>query len=249
MPLAVGVTFYSYFAAPVSKLDPAHCGRTRLVVSNLLSSNRNLSRFRDWVAREKPDVVVLLEVSEQQRSQLESLPFAFKKLHPQRGNFGLGLLSQKEPLSIQVLDKDSPFPSLLATWPEYRLLVTHPIPPVSRWARAAGDDQLRRLLSLSDGSPPLLLAGDLNATGWDARVQPLKSRGLQEARLGHGLVPTWPVNGPIPGIPIDHIFMPDGWESISFDRGPDIGSDHYPLSCELAYPLPEHKGTDAPPAE
>lgn len=249
MPLAVGVTFYSYFVSPQPKLDPAQCGRTRLVVSNLLSSNRDLSRFRTWLDEEKPDIVALLEVSEGQRAQLESLPFAFKSLHPRRGNFGLGLLCRSEPTSVQVLDEGSPFPSLLATWPDYRVLITHPIPPVSRGARKAGDDQLKRLLGLNDGSSPLLIVGDLNATGWDSRLRPFAESGLQEARLGHGLVPTWPANRPIPGIPIDHVFMPPGWESFAFYRGPDIGSDHFPLSCELAYPLSPRKGSGAPHAE
>lgn len=237
MPLAVSVTFYPYFVSRAQRVDPSLSGRTRLVVSNLNSANLDLSRFTAWVEQEKPDVVALVEVSEEQRAQLESMPFEYKALHPRRSNFGLGLLSKTAPLSVQMLDEDSPFPSLLATWPEYRLLVTHPMPPVSRAARDAGDEQLIHLLSMDDHSLPLVIAGDLNATGWDLRLQPLKDAGLEEARMGHGFMATWPADRPMPGIPIDHVFMPTSWDSLAFCRGPDIGSDHFPLFCELAYPL------------
>ena len=246
LPLAVSVTFYPYFITRTPRLDPAQSGRARLVVSNLNSANLDLSRLAAWVQQENPDVVALIEVSEGQRAQLESLPFEYKAIHPRGSNFGLALLSKTAPIALQVLDEDSPFPSLLATWPEYRLLVTHPMPPVSRAARDAGDEQMTHLLSMDDHSLPLVIAGDLNATGWDLRLQPMKDAGLEEARIGHGFVATWPANNPMPGIPIDHVFMPATWDSLAFYRGPDIGSDHFPLFCELAYPLGTRGATPAP---
>ena len=239
LPLAVGMTFLSYFAPRSSRLDPAHSGRARVAVSNILSANQDLARLSAWLAEEKPDIVALTEVTEAHRAQLEALPYAHKTLYPQQSNFGLGLLCQTAPSQVVVLDEGSPFPSLLATWPDFRVLITHPIPPISKGARVAGDEQMQRLTERlkDDASPPLLVLGDLNATGWDLRLQPLREAKMVEARLGHGFLPTWPADRPIFGIPIDHIYLPAGWESLDCRRGPQIGSDHFPLVCDLAWPL------------
>lgn len=236
LPMAVGLTFLSYFAPRSLELEPTS-PRTKIVVSNILSSNRDLDRLGKWLAEEQPDIVALTEVSEAQRAQLEKLPFAHQTLYPKVGNFGLGLLAKTEPSRVEILEQDSPFPSLLATWPEFRVLVTHPIPPVSPEARAVGDEQMRRLFAhLNDGSSPLLVLGDLNATGWDLRLRPIQEAGFIEARKGHGLLPTWPTNRPMLAIPIDHIFLPPQWESVECRRGPEIGSDHFPLVCVVARP-------------
>ncbi len=239
LPLAVGVTFLSYFTPAGARLPAQSSNSLRVAVSNLLTSNHDLTRFRDWITKEQPDLVALVEVSEAHRAQLEELPYDFKFLHPrQPDNFGLGLLCRRPPLEAVVLDESTPFPSLLATWPEYRLLITHPMPPISAGARFAGDEQMKRLVEgLVDAGPPLLVVGDLNATGWDRRLRPLQDAGMLEARSGHGLLPTWPTGLPIFGIPIDHIYLPAGWESHGCRRGPNIGSDHYPLVCDAVMPF------------
>jgi endonuclease/exonuclease/phosphatase (EEP) superfamily protein YafD len=237
LPLAVAATFLSYFVPRSSQVNPAAGGQSRIVVANLLSSNHDLRRFLTWIAEEKPDIVGLTEVSPAHQQQLESLPYTHKTLLPKQGNFGLALLSRLKPSQVVVLDEDTPFPSLLATFPEYRVLLTHPVPPISPAARLAGDQQMERLMANHhDGSTPLLLIGDLNATGWDRRLRPLRDAGLVEARTGHGLLPTWPADRPFLWIPIDHIYLPEGWQSQDCRVGPNIGSDHFPLVCDAVWP-------------
>jgi endonuclease/exonuclease/phosphatase (EEP) superfamily protein YafD len=243
LPLAVGITFASYLV-PRDLPGPADGEAPRsaplgVAVVNLWSGNRDLGRLAQWLDTETPDLVALLEVTEAHRAQLESLPYEVKFLHPRNSNFGLALLCRAAPEQLVVLDEESPFPSLLASWSDYRLLVTHPMPPISATARQAGDDQLERLYAGLREGPPLIVVGDLNATGWDLRTRPLREAGMVEARRGHGMLPTWPVRQGWLGIPIDHIYLPAGWQSLECRRGPDIGSDHFPLFCRAARPLPE----------
>ena len=236
LPLAVGLTFLPYFRAPKSGGSQAQ--PLTLALANIHSGNRDLSRLQTWVQRENPDILALLEVTEAHRSQLEALPYSYKLIHPRASNFGLALLSRTPPQRISILEEDSPFPSVLAVWPEYRVLVTHPIPPISARARDIGDQQIRRLSSnLVHESPSLVVLGDLNATGWDARLEPLLSAGLKEARLGHGILPTWPVGQPYMAIPLDHILLPPSWWAEACRTGPDIGSDHYPLLVKTHRPV------------
>ncbi len=235
LPLAVGMTFLRYLL-PAATL-PEEAGRARLAVANVYYGNHDLSLFRSWIEAEKPEILAVMEVGEAHRPQLEALPFAHKTILPRNGAFGVALLSQRQPSKVEVLDEDSPFPSLLAHYPEFRVLVTHPIPPVSRQARQMGDEQMRRLVSrLKVEGPPLVVMGDFNAVGWDLRLLPLREAGMKEARAGHGYLPTWPTHQPVLGIPIDHIYLPANWASLDCRRGPQVGSDHFPLICDVAWP-------------
>lgn len=235
LPLAIGMTFLPYFRA-----EQAGTGKETMTMAlaNVYSGNHDLGRLSEWVEQEKPDVLALLEVTEAHRDQLEALPYEYKLLQPRASNFGLALLSQTPPTKVTVLEQDTPFPSILASWPEYRILVTHPIPPISFQARTVGDEQVRRLAHLARESPSLVVIGDLNATGWDARNTPFLDAGLKESRLGHGFLPTWPVGRPYMAIPLDHILVPRDWGVLDCQRGPDIGSDHYPLLTKVLRAAP-----------
>ena len=244
LALSVALTFpfWKYYWPLSSPAESTTLKASRsavsLVVANVLSSNHDLERFEDWLAIESPDIVGILEVSEAHQAQLEKLPYPHKLIHPQNGNFGLALLCREAPLEMEVLEAQTSFPSIFARWPNYSVLLTHPIPPVSQQAREVGDRQVGRLIaSLADTKGPLIVIGDLNAAQWDLRLEPLREAGLVDARLGHGLLPSWPVDRTILRIPIDHIFLPSGWASLECGRGPDIGSDHFPLICK-AQPKP-----------
>ena len=237
LPLVVGTTFLPYLRSagdvPTALASPP----LSIALANIYSGNTDLSRLTAWVEQEKPEVLVLLEVTENHRAQIEALPYAFKLIHPQQSNFGIALLSQVAPTEAEVLEGDSPFPSILAAWPDHRILATHPIPPISPTARQIGDSQLQRLADgLVKQETPLLVVGDLNATGWDARLEPFKVAGLKDSRIGHGILATWPVGKPFMAIPLDHILLPKTWQSQKCALGPDIGSDHYPLVAQVAGP-------------
>lgn len=234
LPMAVGVTFLPYLWPHAADAVP-DSGKLRVALANIYVGNPNLDRLSAWVQAEQPDLLAIMEVTAEHQAELERLPLAHKTIVARSSAFGIALMSRRPPERVEVLEEDTPFPSLLASWPEYRVLVTHPIPPVSRQAREIGDQQIRRLLaSLDDGALPLLVLGDLNAVGWDQRLLPLREAGLVEARKGHGFLPTWPAQLPVFGIPIDHIYLPSDWKSLDCRRGPDIGSDHYPLIADLA---------------
>src|SRR5205085_6340887 len=80
-----------------------------------------------------------------------------------------------------------------------------------------------------------ILAGDFNATPWSFPLRRFeRASGLH--RRTHAL-PTFPAGqvtsrrlrtiGPV--LPIDHVYSSGGWGLVSLERGPDLGSDHFPL--------------------
>jgi endonuclease/exonuclease/phosphatase (EEP) superfamily protein YafD len=95
-----------------------------------------------------------------------------------------------------------------------------------------------------------IAAGDFNATPW--------SRTLDKMDLAIGLsrqthfVFTWPtparsftrwrIRSPLALAPIDHVYAGAGWDLVEVRRGPDIGSDHYPVIATFSLPAaPQHR--------
>ena len=233
VPAAIAMTFLSYFAPAPAKLDETKPS-FRLAVANVYSGNRDISRLKNWLAQKPVDILAVLEVAPHHTEALLNMGFEHTVIEARGNNFGIALLSKEAPIKTTILEQDSPLPSILAEFQNFQVIATHPVPPLSREARNSGDEQVIRLSKLaSHFDKPTLFLGDLNATGWDMRVRPLDEMGLKDARKGHGLIPTWPVGRPIMHIPIDHIYLPKSWLSIDCHRGPDIGSDHYPLRAVI----------------
>ncbi len=82
---------------------------------------------------------------------------------------------------------------------------------------------------------PVIVAGDFNSTVWSPHFADLtEAAGLRNAADGRGWHPTWPSWLPLAGIPIDHILVSDDVLVHAVHRGPHIGSDHYPVTADLA---------------
>jgi endonuclease/exonuclease/phosphatase (EEP) superfamily protein YafD len=87
----------------------------------------------------------------------------------------------------------------------------------------------------------MIFTGDLNATPWSQELRRLdRSFGLSRRDRA---VPTWPAEvlgraWPLPFLPIDHVYAGSGWATVKVERGPHLGSDHYPLIVTLAPAAP-----------
>lgn len=86
----------------------------------------------------------------------------------------------------------------------------------------------------------MIIAGDFNSTPWSfARRRDDRDFGL--IRRTRALF-TWPAEkishnrlpAPFPYLPIDHVYAGPGWATVSVERGPRLGSDHYPVVVTLA---------------
>jgi endonuclease/exonuclease/phosphatase (EEP) superfamily protein YafD len=109
-----------------------------------------------------------------------------------------------------------------------------------RFAQAARQtSQLEQLLARYDRER-VILAGDFNSTPWSfARRREDISLGLIRRTRG---LPTWPAErvshnrlpAPFPYLPIDHVYAGSDWATVSVERGPRLGSDHYPVVVTLA---------------
>jgi endonuclease/exonuclease/phosphatase (EEP) superfamily protein YafD len=71
---------------------------------------------------------------------------------------------------------------------------------------------------------------------WSSYYSSLEEKsGLNNARKGFGVLPTWPANMPFINIPIDHCLVSKEFNVENAEIGSDIGSDHYPLVISVSF--------------
>lgn len=215
----------------------------RALSLNVLTSNPHKDEVVAHVRASGADLVVLTEVDHAWAEALEALAdqYPHRILHPRPDHFGLAMLSRLPLEEPAVIGDASVRPSVMArVRHQGRTLVvigTHPPPPMGARLAALRDRQLQALHALVEqGSEPVLVLGDFNATPWSAPM-----RGLTSGRLGYRShdppwTPTWMPRTPF-AIPIDHVLATAPLLVARRDVGPDVGSDHRPVLVELRWIL------------
>jgi endonuclease/exonuclease/phosphatase (EEP) superfamily protein YafD len=241
--VAVGLNASLVIPWYVADSTPANDRQLKLVNANVLSSNTDHQHLFDLLDAEAPDIVLLLEVSGQWLDALDSLreSYPYSYAEAREGSFGIALFSRLPFTSATHVD--SPplgYPTIIATMDvegtTLRLVGTHPMIPTTKQSYADRNEQLVMLAGLSkEHGGTQVLVGDLNASMWDIHYRSLENEtGLRNARVGFGIVPTWPTFMPFAMIPIDHVLVSDDISVVELRTGPRVGSDHLPLIVTIA---------------
>lgn len=237
--------FYQSPAAPPPAAEEA---RLVLMFANVYAGNDEYDALLASVAEVRPDVLALAEVTPAWASHLDALKddYPYASVLPRQGGSGLALFSRLPLEGAEGLDIDaSTHPVMrarvLLPRASLSLLLMHPPTPMRPAKLAHRASQFQRAAELFNSGPgPRALVGDLNATPWSPYFKELLSRAqLRDARVGVGLLPTWPA--PLPAflrIPIDHCLVSADARVYAVRTGPRTGSDHLPLVVELG--LPQH---------
>lgn len=210
---------------------------------NVLTANQRYEEAVQWIRETDPDVIFLPEVdevwAEKLKPLLETHPHAVE--HPVEGNFGFACYSKLPILRREIIPCGAMELPLLkirvqgSTGP-FVFLGAHPVPPANEfWARDR--DEFLRIMAaeVSEEKGLVIVAGDLNATPWSHGVKPLRDAGLR----GWEAVPTWSRGNLLLAVPIDHLLYRAGddrpIEDQGFSVGPDLGSDHRPVTRVIAW--------------
>ncbi|MBN1257611.1 MAG: endonuclease/exonuclease/phosphatase family protein [Planctomycetes bacterium] len=217
----------------------------RIYYANVYTDNQQHHRLLAAVKASNPDLVALLEVNDAWTESLKPLQhvYPYQVALPQDDNFGMALFS-RIPLNFKQIEYigNTVIPTLQVELQgnekPVSLLLTHPLPPVTETGFNMRNQQLaavsKHLASLKD---PKILIGDLNLTMWSSFYADfIRESGMQNARQGFGVIPTWPSWNPILRIPLDHCLVSPDIDVIQCKSDPDIGSDHLPLLVKLILP-------------
>jgi len=229
-------------AEPVS--STARLAPTMTVMSFNVGGDRvDVAGLGRLVQRERPDVLVLLELEPGTATGLEAQPvlasYPHRLLRPAEAALdGAGIYSRL-PLGDPAVLGTMPAATVVVGSQRVRVQAVHVAPPledlVPRWL--AELEALRTLADRSEAAgTPLVLAGDFNAGRHHPAFRRLLDAGLRDAHdaRGRGPVRTWPAGGPVPLLHLDHVLVSDGLAVLAVTEGPALGSDHVPVVADLA---------------
>jgi endonuclease/exonuclease/phosphatase (EEP) superfamily protein YafD len=229
----------------LARAASAGAGETVSIVQfNAWQHNRSPERSAEWVLRQDADFVLVEEGSrlpEFSARLAERYPFQVTCAPP--SECPVVIYAKSKPLQAQgYWQPGRPMPFARGRF-EHAGQPMDIVAVHMGWPLPAGRqaEQRRALHQVAAPLPAgsLILGGDFNAAPWSFGLRRLAGR--LHLRRAEGLAWTWPaepfsrlrLRAPAPFLPIDHVFAGADWSLVKAQRGPAIGSDHYPLLVVL----------------
>lgn len=228
----------------VARGDPVDPVHVRVASINVLYTNHQFQRVADFIHHERPDAVILVEMTADWRRALAVLDREYPYHHHTQGigERGIDLWSRLPCKDVGVLPIEvRQEPAIQATLitPQGRSLrlfgvhATWPMAPPSAARRNHQFDLLAQRARATTGVP-LVVIGDLNVSPFSPYFRRLLADGgLRSAADGFGWVPTWPSFLLPAGIQIDHALVNPAITVQAFRSGAADGSDHRPIVVDL----------------
>jgi endonuclease/exonuclease/phosphatase (EEP) superfamily protein YafD len=213
----------------------------KLLSANVLFENHSASRLLEIVREESPDVVLLLEYTPEWAQRVGELRTAYPH-HvevPAPRAYGLALFSRYEldAATAFTLDEKPAVEARVRTpGGTLEVIGVHLFAPTSPSRSEMRNRQLDDLAArVAQLRGPLAVLGDFNITPYSPFFQDWLARtGLTDTRRGRAVSPSWPVQLPLVGIPIDHCAVSKEVVIVAHRRLAAFGSDHYPILAEVA---------------
>jgi endonuclease/exonuclease/phosphatase (EEP) superfamily protein YafD len=265
--LIATLVYQAAMILPYTRFWPAemHDARTppderslRLLVVNVLMTNREDKRLLGLIREHDPDVILAVEIDAWWRDRFATLAAAYPHRfeRPLDNTYGMLLYAKLEPVAPEIRFLLKPDIPSIRTGLRLRsgVLVTvyglHPEPP----SPSEADSSLPRDVELivvgrevAAADAPTIVAGDFNDVAWShtSRLFRRLSR-LLDPRIGRGMFNTfhaerWPVRWPL-----DHVFVSQEFALHEIRRLPAFGSDHFPILIALRHE-PAVAGAQEPP--
>ncbi len=224
--------------------NPERC--VKLLISNVLTSNRNATGLIDQILEHQPDIVLTLESDDWWGEQLHAaLAEGWPKnvSIPQDNLYGMHLYSRLELQGIEVkrlIQNDIPSIHgwiILTSGERVRLHALHPRPPSPQESETSLWRDAELLLvgqEIREYAGPALLIGDLNDVAW-SRTTKLFTRvsGMLDPRRGRGMFATFHAEHLLLRWPLDHVFVTEDFTLRDMQRLKEFGSDHFPILVTL----------------
>lgn len=268
--LAVSVVYQISRMLPYTRLrsprslpaDVVVEGRSlRLVISNVLMTNRDSERWLRVVQAEDPDVVVAVETdgwwAEATGVLKETHPHAIQL--PQDDTYGMCVYSRFPLERVEVrhlVEPEVPSLFLSARLPGgdlVRFVFLHPRPPrpdTRQGSQLRDAELVLAAREVTTYERPVVVAGDLNDVAWSFTTDLFqKLSGLLDPRIGRGFFATFHADHWWLRYPLDHVFHSDDLALVELRRLDHVGSDHFPMLIELAVDPSKRALQHAPEAD
>ncbi len=231
------------FFEPIPRGSPTSTS-IRVVSFNLFDQNEDFEEVAEFLREADADVVFLHEAFEPWEDAIVGADLPYRVEVQREGSLifatmvlvrgdavvtGYGF-AESEPRAVEVV-LDTPNGSV-------SILGIHPLSPINE-DRARHRD--RQLAFAADWATEVtgrrVVVGDFNASPWSKPFRSLVTRTrLRNSQQGYGLELSFPTTSPpFLRVPIDHLLYSDGLIVVDRVLGPELGSDHLPLTVDLAF--------------
>lgn len=230
-------------AADALRRDTRH--HISFLSANVKKSNRDYGRLIALTRREKPDVLMAIEVDDDWINGLEEglgdlYPHWIKV--PKDTGYGLCVMSRLELPETEVREiLTEGVPSIkvtvrLRSGEDVRLYVVHPEPPVATHDTKGRDGEIALVgMEAAQDRLPAVVSGDLNDVAWSTTTRRFQRlSGLLDPRVGRGFYNTFSAFHWWARWPLDHLFHDAQFRQLGMSRLDKIGSDHFPMLFKLA---------------
>ena len=231
------------FGEPAATATVATGSSLRILSLNVLDFNQQYDRVLAYALRERPDVLILVELTPAWTARLGDLApeYPHRWVEDGSGEGGIAMMSRRAPARAEAVTLEGgDAPSYLLTFdaPEGSMSVlgTQLEPPLGPGRSRQRNQRLSALARFArDWRGPLAIVGDLNTSPFSPHFHKLlRDGGLRRCAQGGGLVPTWPSLFPPLWIQLDHCLANNGVQSWDLRAGEYVGSDHFPISVHVA---------------
>ena len=197
------------------------------------------------VAREEPDLLLVVETDQWWVNQLkmlqDSYPYGVER--PLANTYGIVFYSKLPLVNPEIrylLQEDVPSVRTQVILPSGRRIWfygLHPKPPTPTEDKTSTRRDAELLIvgrEAEKREQPVVVAGDLNDVAWSYTTTLFqKASGLLDPRLGRGLYSTFHAKYPFIRWPLDHVFHSDHFGLLALRRLNAFGSDHFPVYIVL----------------
>lgn len=232
----------------------------KLLVSNVLQTNRSVDKLLELVKEHDPDILLTLETNNWWEEKLDEgllEKYDCKVAVPMENLYGMHVYSKIKLIDPEVVYRikdDIPGVNTSVELPSGKIVYlyfVHPMPPSPTEAYAStGRDAELALVGkqVKEHGGTSIVAGDLNDVAWSHSTRLFKRlSGLVDPRVGRGLFATFHAQYWFARWPLDHVFHTTDMALVNLRRLPSIGSDHFPILIELSYEpeSDDHDGEEA----
>jgi len=240
--LAAGGLMAPEFLRPMSPRAPADAPhQLKLVQFNAWGFRGPRNIDVQWIAAQNPDVIVVEEATPEVRDAL----LAIRPYHVTCGDCTVMIFSLETPVTSFLARPKRWWPwapTVRASFPApggaFDVVGVHYTWPITGTQAAQGYMLAQTLRQFP--TRRLILAGDFNSTPWSFSRR-REDKVFRMERRTKALF-SWPAARfsrfriwvPGPFLAIDHVYAGSDWKTVSVERGPPLGSDHYPVVVTLA---------------
>ena len=214
-----------------------------ILASNVEEPNDQHDRVRALIDDVDADVVFLMETDktwfDALSEQLDSYDTVVSELRDNYYGMIFATRLKVHQAQIVYLTPDET-PTLFAELEtpdghRFRLVGLHPRPPVPGNSTEDRDAQIIYAARFArEINMPLIAVGDFNDAAWsDTSRRFKKVGGYVDPRVGRGMIASFDAKSRLLRAPIDQFYATPDIGLVDFGRGPNVGSDHFPIITRI----------------